>query len=217
MRYSVGSFAFLAGVVLNLVACGGGGDGGPIGGGTWPVPDLAGMTQAPSASATTFAVAAPAGGAEARAIVRLSNRRTDDASETTASDVGAFVGTLDARPGDTLEVRLSYGGKDTEPATVILPAATDRIAITDVRARRNRDGGQTGVTGRFTTSLGHRPTVRAFTKDGVARVSDSAVEGDPNMFELRLDASLGETVIVHAFDGDDPSVTTDYVEVTVTP
>lgn len=217
MRLSVSSTVLAAAIALTVVACGGGGDGGPTGGGTWPVPDLAGMTQAPSVSAQTFAVAAPAGGAQAGSSVELSNARTGATSTSTASDVGAFVGGLEARPGDTLEVRLNYDGRDTEPATVTLPAATDRITISNVLARRNRDGGETGVTGRFTTTLGHRPTVRVFTKTGTARVSDSAVEGNPNLFEVRLDAAVGETVIVHAFDGDDPLITTEYVEIVVTP
>lgn len=199
------------------LACGGDGTGGPTGGGTWPVPDLAGLTIAPSASAEVAALAGPSGAAINDSTVTLTNARTGESTSSLASALGAFVGTVDSRPGDTIEVRLHYDGQDTEPALTTLPSATDAITIADVSARMNRDGGMTGVTGTFTTSLGHRPTARAFSTSGVARVSDSALDGAPNVFMVLLEAEIGETVIVHLYDAEDPSTTTEYVEVTVTP
>ena len=213
---ALGACVLLA--TTTLVGCGGDGTSDPTGSGTWPVVDLVDVTTAPSALRTAFAIAGPNGAVVDGAEVRLSLPRTGVEVRAGATDAGAFVGRVtDAQPGDTLEVRLAYDGKVSVPAQIELPPPTDTITMANVTARKNLDGNQVGVGGTFTTTLGQRPRFRAFTAAGTARVSDSPLDGNPNIFLIRLDAELGETIVVHGFDRDDPSITTQFIEVVVTP
>ena len=204
-------------LVLTLAACGDG-TKDPTGSGTWPVVDLVDVTIAPSALGNAFAMAGPDGAVVDGAEVRLTLARTGTEVRANATAAGAFVGRVnDAQPGDELEVRLAYDGGVSVPARIDLPAASDAITISGVYARKNLDGNQVGVGGTFTTTLGERPRFRAFTAAGIARVSDSPLDGNPDVFLIRLDAELGETVVVHGFDRNDASITTEFIEVVVTP
>lgn len=217
MRSPARPAAYLLALVSVLTACGGDGTKDPTGSGTWPVVDLVDVTFAPSASATQFQVAGPAGAVVPEAEVRLSIPRTRETATFIATETGAFRGRFgNVQPGDALEVRLAYGGKVSVPAAITLPAASDAIQLSNVIARKNLDGGQVGVGGSFTTTLGRQPLFRVISTTGETRVEDGAVDA-PGAFLVRLSADVGETLVVHAFDPDDLSITTPYIELVVTP